>query len=131
MYLSKESVRMILDACKVHHLEDGMRVVSLNELNTLINGCKEYKITIDQAQEVIDNMRFKKEMDLDCSGLLVEMLHNEHWSLIDQFITKKPDNWKINAIKIYRNIMGKGLADAKYAIEERERQINNNKAISK
>ncbi len=122
---------MILDACKVHHLEDGMRVVSLNELNTLINGCKEYKITIDQAQEVIDNMRFKKEMDLDCSGLLVEMLHNEHWSLIDQFITKKPDNWKINAIKIYRNIMGKGLADAKYAIEERERQINNNKAISK
>lgn len=118
MFLSIELINKLMHDCM-----DDNYVFDYHKFKNLIHEYKYVPITLHEAKVLIDEAVFKKDLGLNVVQLICSVLHNEVRDPIDIQIVNKN---KLAAIKLYRTKHQCGLADAKYAVEAREKQLGLN-----
>lgn len=128
MFIEFDCIKSILDKLAVMETDTDdiktYRTIFIQKLRHEISHIPVYRVTVEQAKEIIDNMIFKKELGIDVTGIFKEMHDNISLEMVDYFIREGGDKWKLYAIKEYRKVRDVGLAEAKEYVERRAENLN-------
>lgn len=104
-------------------LQDSIPEYELGSIRAVIRKIQYEPITVDKAIEILNEMKFKKELGIDCTRLLIQVLRHDYNEKIDKIIKSQSINWKIDAIKLRREITAEGLVDAKNYVVQRAEEL--------
>ena len=116
------SMQEIVNACRnyVPAEEDSIQINSIQYAVRLIA----YEpISIDKAMETLEACILHNDLGLDCTRILASVLLHENMKKVDSLIKGQVGNWRIEAIKLRREITKEGLSDAKNYVDNRAKEL--------